>query len=72
MIASMEAVAPAPPVTLSVLARRLRVPVSWLREEAEAGRLPHLKAGRQILFDADTVIGNLRERAAGKAVSHAC
>ncbi len=38
-----------------VMARRLRVPVAWLREEAEAGRIPHLKAGRTLLFEPETV-----------------
>jgi hypothetical protein len=37
------------------LARRLRVPVKWLRDEAEAGRLPHLKCGKTVLFDPDAV-----------------
>lgn len=38
-------------MTLTELARRLRVPVRWLRQEADAGRLPHLKAGSQRLFN---------------------
>lgn len=58
---------------LGAMARRLRVPAKWLRDEAEAGRLPHLKAGNSLLFDAETVerliINRLRD-AAGKAVSH--
>lgn len=56
---------------LSQLARRLRVPVRWLRAEAEAGRLPAVRAERQFLFDAETVERLLLERAtvAGKAVA---
>lgn len=50
-------------VPLGVIANRLRVPVSWLRTEAEAGRIPHLRAGRAILFDVDTVIAILIQRA---------
>ena len=48
---------------LGHLARRLRVPVRWLRAEAEAGRLPHVKAEKQLLFDAETVERLLLERA---------
>lgn len=32
-------------------ARRLGVTQGWLRAEAEAGRIPHLKAGTRILLD---------------------
>ena len=45
------------------MARRLRVPVRWLRGEAEAGRVPHVKAERVLLFDPDTVEAVLLERA---------
>jgi hypothetical protein len=38
-------------LALSAMARRLRVTTKWLREEAEAGRVPHLKAGPALLFD---------------------
>ena len=48
---------------LSQMARRLRAPVGWLREEATANRLPHLQAGRAILFDAETVENALVEQA---------
>lgn len=50
------------PLTLGPMARRLRVPSSWLRSEAEAGRIPHLKAGKTLLFDAETVEGIVLER----------
>ena len=40
---------------LSMMARRLRVTVRWLREEAESGRIPAVKAERQFLFDAVAV-----------------
>ena len=36
-------------------ARKLRVPVMWLRNEAEAGRVPHLRAGKQFLFNLEVV-----------------
>ncbi len=45
------------------MARYLRVPVKWLREEAEAGRIPHLKADKVFLFDPETVEKILLERA---------
>jgi hypothetical protein len=45
------------------MARRLRVPVRWLRAEAEAGRIPHVQAERALLFDAETVEAVLLERA---------
>jgi excisionase family DNA binding protein len=52
-----------------LVASRLGVPAAWLRAEAEAGRLPHLRAGRQILVHPDQVEKALLDRAAvvGKA-----
>jgi predicted DNA-binding transcriptional regulator AlpA len=46
-------------------ARMLHVPAAWFRTEAEAGRLPHLKAGGVLLFHLPTVIDILTERAKG-------
>ncbi len=51
-------------VPLSVLARRLRVKSAWLRGEAEAERLPHLRAGDTFLFHEPTVRRVLANRAA--------
>jgi hypothetical protein len=48
---------------LNVAARRLRVPFKWLRAEAEAGRVPCLRAGKQILCDIEAVEAALLERA---------
>lgn len=48
---------------LQVMARRAFVPAAWLRAEAEAGRIPHLKAGCKLLFDPTTVERVLLERA---------
>ncbi len=45
------------------MARHLRVPVRWLKAEAEAGRLPHVQAERVLLFDPETVEKVLVERA---------
>lgn len=50
-------------MTLTELARRLRVPVRWLRQEADAGRLPHVKAGSQRLFNWPDVERLLAKRA---------
>lgn len=48
---------------LPALARHLRVPASWLRAEADSGRIPHLKAGSQRLFNVAAVERVLAERA---------
>jgi hypothetical protein len=53
------------------MARRLRVPAKWLREEAEDGRIPHLKAGKALLFHPDAVEQVLLERALGGGPDHA-
>ena len=45
------------------LARKLRVPVAWLKTEADAGRIPHLRAGKAYLFDPQAVESVLVERA---------
>lgn len=45
-------------------ARRLRVPIKWLRDEATLGRIPHVRAGRVMLFNLETVERLLLERAA--------
>ena len=50
-------------LTASAMARRLGVRTSWLRSEAEADRLPHVRAGDQYLFDPDAVEGVLVDRA---------
>jgi len=50
-------------LTASLMARRLRVPVRWLRSEAQAGRIPHVQAEKVFLFDPDSVEQTLLERA---------
>ena len=50
-------------ITINELARRLRVPAAWLRREADAGRLPHLAAGSQRLFNLEAVERVLAKRA---------
>jgi hypothetical protein len=58
-------------LTAGPMARRLRVPVRWLRAEAEAGRIPHVKAERVLLFDPLTVQAVLLERCRGGETHHA-
>ena len=53
------------------MARRLRVPVKWLRDEADAGRVPHLKAGKAVLFAPEAVEKALLERATLACSQHA-
>jgi len=48
---------------LNIVARRLRVPVRWLKAEAEAGRVPSLPAGNVFLCDPAAVEAALLERA---------
>ena len=42
-------------VTLNQLSHELNLPAAWLRAQAKAGRIPSLKVGRQLLFDAELV-----------------
>lgn len=56
-------------VRLGVMARRLHVPVKWLRAEADAGRIPHLKAGRALVFEPETVERIIAERAQREGVA---
>lgn len=55
-------------LTLRSMAARLRVTAKWLRQEADGGRIPHLKAGGRILFNAEAVERLLAERAAKEGV----
>ncbi|MCO6436710.1 MAG: hypothetical protein J5J06_06445 [Phycisphaerae bacterium] len=51
---------------LGNMARRLRVTATWLRAEAEAGRLPALRADKRFLFVPELVEAVLAERAAAR------
>jgi hypothetical protein len=46
------------------MARRLRVPAKWLREEADAGRVPCLKVVNAYLFNPAAVLEALAVKAA--------
>jgi hypothetical protein len=50
-------------LTTGATARRLRVKAKWLRDEADAGRLPGVRAGDDWLFHFPTVVKLLEERA---------
>ena len=54
-------------VTDSQMARKLRVNVRWLRSEAEAGRIPAVKAERRFLLNPEAVLRTLADRAARQA-----
>ena len=49
---------------LNKAARILAVPVGWLRDEVDAGRLPGLQAGKARLVHVPTLKAKLAERAA--------
>lgn len=51
------------PIGVAELAVRLRLPIRWLKSEAKAGCLPHLRVGRRWLFNEDAVRAKLLERA---------
>lgn len=51
-------------VTLDELARRLKLSKAWLHREANAGRIPSLRAGKRRLFNPAAVGASLAERAA--------
>lgn len=51
-------------LTLPRMARRLGVTQAWLREEADADKVPHLKAGGRLLFNPEALQESLAARAA--------
>lgn len=51
-------------INAATLARLYGVSVGWIEEEAAAGRLPALPAGRRYLFHLPTVSAALSKRAA--------
>lgn len=50
-------------VTIGRLARMLKIDIRWLRKETNAGRIPHLSAGNNTLFNPATVREVLAKRA---------
>jgi excisionase family DNA binding protein len=63
-------------LSVAALARKLRLPASWLKAEAIAGRIPCLRVGRKMLFNQAAVQQALLSRAAGEqqdgTVAHVC
>jgi len=57
-------------VDIAQLAARLRLPIAWIKSEAQAGRLPHLKVGRQWLFEQAAIEAVLADRARSEGVHH--
>jgi len=51
-------------LSLSRLARRLGITQQWLREQADAGKIPCLKAGNRHLFNPVAVEETLASKAA--------
>ena len=49
---------------LSRMARRLGVAQQWLRDQADAGKVPCIKAGRRYLFNPAAVQETLATKAA--------
>lgn len=47
---------------MNKLAERTGLPAAWLKREADAGRLPCIRAGRQRMFDLAAVLKALAER----------
>ena len=52
------------------VAELLAVPVSWVRAETRAGRLPHLTLGRYKRYDREAVLGWLEGQRAGQWRKH--
>lgn len=64
---------PIAPLELSLpgLAAALRLPEDWLKDEADAGRLPHIRIGKRYRFYLPAVEAALVERAARGDASEA-
>ncbi len=52
------------------VAELLSVPVSWVRAETRAGRLPHVCLGRYRRYDREAVLGWLEGQRAGQWRKH--
>jgi len=53
---------------LSQLAHATRLPAAWLKREADAGRLPCVRAGRRLMFNLDAVVRALDARRESKVI----
>jgi excisionase family DNA binding protein len=52
------------------VAEMLSVPVTWVRAETRAGRMPHLALGRYKRYDRDAVVAWLETQRAGQWRKH--
>ncbi|HZG34863.1 MAG TPA: helix-turn-helix domain-containing protein [Gaiellaceae bacterium] len=52
------------------IAELLAVPVSWVRAETRAGRIPHLELGRYKRYDRNAVLAWLETQRAGQWRKH--
>jgi excisionase family DNA binding protein len=52
------------------VAELLAVPVSWVRAETRAGRIPHLALGRYRRYDREAVLAWLEGQRAGQWRKH--
>jgi len=58
-------------LSLKELSIHTRLPLAWIRREADAGRLPCIRAGRRRVFDLEQVLVVLADRAKIEAVRDA-
>ena len=58
-----------PLVTAEVIAELLAVPVTWVREHARAGTIPHYQLGRYVRFRVSEVLAWVEECRAGGRVT---
>jgi len=58
-------------IRLEQLANETQLPLSWLRREADSGRLPCLRTGRARWFDLDAVLRALSQRSGKGGTSRA-
>lgn len=56
-------------LSMARMARRIGVTQQWLQEQADAGNVPCLKAGKRYLFNAVAVQEALAAKAANRASS---
>lgn len=51
-----------PFISIGVAARNLGLPVRWLRDEIDAGRLPHVVTGAGVRVDVDLIRHAINDR----------
>jgi excisionase family DNA binding protein len=57
-------------LTAEEVAELLSVPVTWVRAETRAGRLPHLTLGRYRRYSRDAIVAWLETQRAGRWRKH--